>query len=99
MLALPGPPSHACPGMTLRVKVTPNASRNEILGWEDSPRTGPHLRVRLQAPPVEGKANKALVAFLAKQLKIPKSKITLLKGQSSRLKSLQIPEGTELPDH
>ena len=84
--------------MTLRVKVTPNASRNEILGWEDHPLGGRHLRIRLQAPPVDGKANKALVTFLAKQLKLPKSAITLVNGQSSRLKSLQIPDGTTIPD-
>ena len=83
--------------MTFRVKVSPNASRNEILGWEDSPQGDRHLRIRLQAPPIDGKANKALLAFLSKQLKISKSKITLLKGQSSRIKTLEIPDGTTLP--
>ena len=83
--------------MILRVKVTPNASRNEILGWEEHPTTGRHLRVRLQAPPVDGKANKALVLFLAAELGVPKSKITLKKGQSSRLKTLELPDGTRVP--
>ncbi len=83
--------------MILRVKVTPNASRSEILDWEEHPTTGRHLRVRLQAPPVDGKANKALILFLAAELGVPKSKITLKKGLSSRLKTLEVPDGTELP--
>lgn len=83
--------------MILRVKVTPNASRSEILGWEDHPTAGRHLRVRLQAPPVDGKANKALILFLAATLSVPKSRITLVKGVSARLKSLEIPDGTQLP--
>jgi uncharacterized protein (TIGR00251 family) len=83
--------------MILRVKVTPNAKRDELLGWEDNPQGGRYLRVRLQAPPVDGKANKALVAFLAKRLEVPKSAITLLKGQSSRLKTLEVPDDAKLP--
>lgn len=83
--------------MVLRVKVTPNASRNEILGWEEHPSTGRHLRVRLQAPPVDGKANKALVRFLAAELGVPKSKVVLTKGQTSRLKTVKVPDGTVLP--
>ncbi len=83
--------------MILRVKVTPNASRNGILGWEDNPTSGRCLRVRLQAPPVDGKANKALILFLAAELGVPKSRITLKKGKSSRLKTLEIPDGTSLP--
>jgi hypothetical protein len=83
--------------MILRVKVTPNAKRDEFLGWEDDPQGGRHLRIRLQAPPVDGKANKSLVVFLAKQLDVPRSAVALLKGQSSRLKTLEIPDGTTLP--
>jgi len=83
--------------MQLRVKVTPNAKRDELIGWESDPQRGRHLRIRLQAPPVDGKANKALVAFLARRLGVPKSSIRLLKGQSSRLKTLEVPEGASLP--
>ena len=74
--------------MILRVKVTPNASRSEILGWEEHSTTGRHLRVRLQAPPVDGKANKAVIAFFAKALKIPKSAVTLRSGLQSRMKKI-----------
>ncbi|MDA1006677.1 MAG: DUF167 domain-containing protein [Verrucomicrobia bacterium] len=83
--------------MLLRVKLTPNASSSEILGWENDPLVGPVLRIRLQAPPVEGAANKALLLFLAKHLGLPKSSLTLKKGDTSRLKTIQLPDGTPLP--
>lgn len=82
--------------MILRVRATPNASKSEIIGWEDDPQAGRVLRVRVAAPPVEGKANEALREFLAKSLKLTKSKITLQKGNSSRYKSFEIPDGTSL---
>jgi uncharacterized protein (TIGR00251 family) len=83
--------------MVLRVKVSPNARRSEILGWEEHPTAGWHLRIRLQAPPIDGKANQALVRFLATELGVPKSKITLKQGLASRLKTLHLPDGTPLP--
>jgi len=49
------------------------------------------------APPVEGKANAELRDFLAETLGLPKSKVVLDKGCSSRLKSYEIPDGTPLP--
>jgi uncharacterized protein (TIGR00251 family) len=82
--------------MILRVRATPNASRSEIIGWEDDPQAGRILRVRVAAPPVEGKANKELREFLAKSLKLSKSKVVLQKGNSSRYKSFEIPDGTAL---
>lgn len=83
--------------MKVRIRVTPNASKDEILGWEDDPRAGKVLRVRLQAPPVDGKANAALLKFLAKTWGVSKSSLTLLKGQSSRTKLVEAPEGVPLP--
>ncbi len=82
--------------MILRVRATPNASRSGIIGWEDDPLAGRILRVRVAAPPVEGKANKELREFLAKTLKLPKSRVLLQKGNSSRFKSFEIPDGTPL---
>lgn len=82
--------------MILRVRATPNASRSEIIGWEDDPQAGRILRVRVAAPPVEGKANTELREFLAKSLKLSKSKVVLQKGNSSRYKSFEIPDGTPL---
>lgn len=84
--------------MILRVKATPNASRDGIVGWQDVPLAGPVLCVKVRAPAVDGKANKALIRFLANTLKIPKSSVTLLKGASSRIKTFEIPDNTALND-
>lgn len=83
--------------MKLRVRAVPNASRNEVLGWETDPQAGPVLKVRITAPPVDGKANAALRDFLAVTLKLPKSKVILEKGGTSRFKTFEIPDGTPLP--
>jgi len=83
--------------MKLVVRAVPNASRSEIAGWEDDPRAGRVLRVRVAAPPVEGKANAELRAFLAKALGLPKSQVTLEKGDGSRWKTFLVPDGTPLP--
>ena len=72
-------------GIILPVLVQPKSARNEILG----PVQG-RLKIRLTAPPVEGEANKALIAFLAKRLKVAKSRINILKGQKNRRKMLII---------
>ncbi len=85
------------PPVKLRVRATPNARRSEVCGWEDDAQAGRILRVRVAAPPVEGKANDALRDFLAGSLGLPKSKVVLEKGGSSRFKSFEIPDGTSLP--
>lgn len=83
--------------MKLRVRATPNARRCEVVGWEDDALAGRILRVRVAAPPVEGKANTALRDFLAKTLGLAKSKVVLEKGNASRFKCFDIPDGTPLP--
>ena len=67
------------------VHVIANASRTQPDGVHDAA-----LRVRLHAPPVEGKANTALMAWLAETLKVPKNQVTLVRGQSSKRKHLQV---------
>ncbi len=69
----------------IKIKVLPRASRNQILGYEAGV-----LRVKLTAPPVEGKANKALVQLLAKTLGIPKRDIEIISGEHSSEKMLKI---------
>jgi uncharacterized protein (TIGR00251 family) len=83
--------------MRLRVLAVPNSKTSEAVGWEDDPRAGRVLRVKIAAPPVDGKANAALRDFLAAYLRIPKSKVTLEKGDTSRIKTFVVPEGTALP--
>ncbi len=85
-------------GMKLHVKATPNARKSEVVGWEEDPLHGRVLRIRIAAPPVEGKANTALRALLANWLGLPKSQIILEKGGTSRLKTFSIPDGWKLPD-
>lgn len=84
--------------MQIRIKLSPNARQNQIIGWENDPVCGRVLKVRIQAAPVEGKANKALEHFLAESLRISKSKVQLIKGDESRIKTLLLPDSTELPD-
>lgn len=69
----------------LSVSVVPNAKRTEVVGLHDG-----DLRVRLAAPPVDGKANDSLTAWVAEQLHLPKRAVRLLRGMSSRQKQLEI---------
>lgn len=72
-------------GCRLTVRVSPGASRSEVVGTEDG-----WLKMRLAAPPVDGKANKELIRFLSKTLKTPQRSITISSGASSRLKGVKI---------
>jgi uncharacterized protein len=69
----------------LDVTVVPNAKRTGSDGLHDGA-----LRVRLLAPPVDGKANEALMAWLAREMGLPKRDVTLLRGQTSRRKLLSL---------
>lgn len=71
--------------MILEVKITPNASKNEILRWEEN-----RLVIKIQGIPEKGTVNKNLVDFLAKALGIAKSQIEIVSGRTSRLKKLNI---------
>ena len=82
--------------MRIRVLAVPNAKAGEVLGWEDDPRAGRVLRVKIAAPPVDGKANLALRALLAGHLGLPKSRVVLEKGESSRIKTFTVPDGTDV---
>ncbi len=65
-------------GVLIRVKAVPGASRDQIAGP-----LGDRLKVRVAAPPEEGKANKAIGALLAKTLEVSKDRVQLVKGQTS----------------
>lgn len=67
----------------LMIKATPNASRSEVVGW-----VGEALKIRLKAPPVDGKANAELIRFLAKALGLPKTSIAIVAGTNSRQKQV-----------
>ena len=70
-------------GVELLIYVQPRASRDQLVGVQ-----GDELKVRLAAPPVEGAANAACCAFFAKLCHLPKSRVTLAAGESSRHKRL-----------
>lgn len=70
--------------MKINVKVIPGAKKNLL------EKTGEGYRVRLTAPPVEGRANEALIAFLAEYFEVPKSRIVIIKGLKSRNKTVNI---------
>ena len=72
-------------GVTFAVRVLPRSSRNEIVGEAEGV-----LKIKLTAPPVEGAANKALVEFLSGKLKVAKSRISIVTGQSGRSKVVAV---------
>ena len=69
----------------VHVHVQPRASRSEVVGLH-----GAALKVRLHAPPVDGAANDALVALLAKELGVPRRDVRILQGATSRAKVVEI---------
>ena len=69
----------------INVKVIPRASRDQIAGIEQG-----LYRIKLTAPPVEGRANKALKELLARRLGLPKGDIEIISGERSRQKSVRI---------
>jgi uncharacterized protein (TIGR00251 family) len=69
----------------LLLAVSPNAKRTAADGLHDG-----CLRVRLNAPPVDGKANDALLAWLAAELHVPRRAVTLLRGESARRKTVHL---------
>lgn len=72
-------------GFRLECQVSPNGKKSEILKATDD-----ILRIRLQAPPVDGKANEALIRFVAERCGLPKSRVNITHGHTSRRKRLEI---------
>ncbi|QRM17970.1 YggU family protein [Dechloromonas sp. TW-R-39-2] len=71
--------------ITLTLHIQPGAKKTEFAGLH-----GDALKIRLAAPPVDGKANEALVKFVAEVLGLPKSAVNLKSGQTSRRKVLEV---------
>ena len=71
--------------LNILVQIQPKSSRNEIVGIHDG-----RLKIKIKAPPVDGKANESLIEFLAKTFKISKSNIEILKGHTSKLKTIKL---------
>lgn len=75
----------AAAACTLPIKAIPNAPRSEVAGW-----LGDALKVKVHAPPVEGRANDALCEFLADTLRLPRRAVTVVRGDTSRQKLVRI---------
>ncbi|HYA39549.1 MAG TPA: DUF167 family protein [Candidatus Methylomirabilis sp.] len=82
------------PDLILQVQVQPHASRAAVAGV-----IGDHLKIRLTAPPLEGRANTDLISLLAKLFDVPKSQVTLLRGETSKRKLLRIHTPKKLPEN
>ena len=72
-------------GATFQVKIQPRAKKSAIAG-----EVGEALKLTLTAPPIEGRANQACIAFLAELLNVPRSSVTIAAGQSSRNKVIRV---------
>jgi len=77
-------------GLRLELRVTPNAGIDRIEGLERRDDGSAVLRLRVKAVPDRGKANAAVMALLADALGVPKSAVTLVAGETARLKALEI---------
>jgi uncharacterized protein (TIGR00251 family) len=69
-------------GLIATIKISPNAKKNEII------KTDTELKIKITAQPIDGKANKALIEFLSKTFKIPKTSISIIKGETSKEKTI-----------
>ena len=89
---LPGPARWDGADLILRVQVQPRASCNEFAGIHAGA-----VKIRLTSPPVDGKANAALIAFLAEAFGVAKCQVTLVKGDTGRSKQLRIQAPQRFP--
>lgn len=69
-------------GLIVNIKISPNSKKNEIIN------EGDFTKIKITAQPIDGKANKALIEFLSRNFKIPKTSIKILKGETSKEKTI-----------
>ena len=84
--ALPG-------GVRLAVQIQPNAKKTEVIGVLDDA-----LKIKLQAQPIEGKANEALVKFLAGALKVPRGAVSITHGLTNKRKLVEVASTSLTPE-
>lgn len=83
--------------MRLGVRLSPRGGRDAVDGWALDEAGRPLLKVRVAAPPIDGAANAALEALLAKALGLPRSCVAVARGQTARIKQVEI-EGRTFTD-
>ena len=69
-------------GLLATIKISPNSKTNEII------KTETETKIKITAQPIDGKANKGLIEFLSKKFKIPKTSIQIVKGETSKEKTI-----------
>ena len=74
--------------INIAIKVIPNSSKNSITVEED------YVKIKLTAPPVDNKANTAIIEFLAKRFKVPKTSVSIISGHTSKNKIISLPLNT-----
>jgi uncharacterized protein (TIGR00251 family) len=84
--ALPG-------GVRIAVQITPNAKKTEVVGVQ-----GDALKLKLQAQPIEGKANEALIKYLAGVLSVPRSAVAITHGHTNKRKLIEVVSATLTPE-
>ncbi len=80
-------------GYRIAVQASPNAKKTEIVSFD-----GEALRIKLQAQPVDGKANEALIQFIAKKLRLPKKNVSITHGLTAKRKLIEIGLPDSSPD-
>jgi uncharacterized protein len=80
-------------GVRLAVQITPNAKKTEVVGVLDDA-----LKLKLQAQPIEGRANEALVKFLAGVLSVPRSAVAITHGQTNKRKLVEVASKSLTPE-
>lgn len=80
-------------GVRIAVQLQPGAKKTEVVGVHDDA-----LKLKLQAPPIEGRANEALVKFLASALSVPKSAVTITHGLTNKRKLVAVASKSLTPD-
>lgn len=78
--------------MLIALHITPNSSKNQIIGWKDATNGKKELKIKIAAQPEDGKANSEIIHFLSKQWQIPKSALEIVSGLTSKHKQLKIPD-------
>jgi uncharacterized protein len=79
--------------LILHVQIQPKSSKDEVVGM-----MGENLKIKITAPPIDGKANLYLCSFLAKIFGVPKSQVSILKGETNKIKTLLIKQPQQLPN-
>lgn len=79
--------------LILYVQIQPKSSKDEVIGI-----MGENLKIKITAPPIDGKANEHLCRFIAKVFDVSKSQVSILKGETNKIKTLLIKQPQQLPE-